>query len=246
MASSKSYWKLGAILILSSALLYGLHYIIFHDLHHLEIYTLSDLAYMPIEVLVVTLIIHRLLNEQERQNRLEKLNMVIGAFFSEAGTGLLSTFSKCDPTIDKKTDHLLVSTKWTDDEFKRVSGILRGYDYEVDIGRVDLVKLREFVSSKREFMVRLLENPMVLEHETFTELLRAVFHLAEELQGRPGFEDLPENDMKHLGGDIKRAYGLLVLEWISYMHYLKDNYPYLFSLSMRTNPFDKNASAIVK
>jgi hypothetical protein len=30
------------------------------------------------------------------------------------------------------------------------------------------------------------------------------------------------------------------------MEHLKDNYPYLFSLAMRTNPFDQDASVIVK
>jgi hypothetical protein len=30
------------------------------------------------------------------------------------------------------------------------------------------------------------------------------------------------------------------------MEYLKVNYPYLFSLAMRTNPFDRQASPILK
>jgi hypothetical protein len=30
------------------------------------------------------------------------------------------------------------------------------------------------------------------------------------------------------------------------MKYLKKYYPYLFSFAMRTNPFDQNASPIVK
>jgi len=29
------------------------------------------------------------------------------------------------------------------------------------------------------------------------------------------------------------------------MHHLKRNYPYLFSLAIRTNPFDPNARVIV-
>jgi len=43
-------------------------------------------------------------------------------------------------------------------------------------------------------------------------------------------------------GDVRRAYGLLASEWLSYMKHLRDNYPYLFSLAMRTNPFDPQAS----
>jgi len=39
---------------------------------------------------------------------------------------------------------------------------------------------------------------------------------------------------------------LLVQEWLDYMEYLKVNYPYLFSLAMRTNPFDRKASPVVE
>ncbi len=66
----------------------------------------------------------------------------------------------------------------------------------------------------------------------------------EGLKGAPA--NLPETDYAHLGGDMKRAYTLLILEWQDYMRYLKDNYPYLFSLAIRTNPFEPNASPVVK
>jgi hypothetical protein len=32
---------------------------------------------------------------------------------------------------------------------------------------------------------------------------------------------------------------------LDYMKYMKENYPYLFSFAMRTNPFDREASPIV-
>lgn len=38
---------------------------------------------------MVTVIIHRLLVEREKPAMLQKMNMVIGAFFSEVGTALL-------------------------------------------------------------------------------------------------------------------------------------------------------------
>ncbi len=84
----------------------------------------------------------------------------------------------------------------------------------------------------------------MLEHESFTELLRAVFHLAEELTYREDVNHLSDIDRQHIGGDITRAYVQLVHQWIDYMHYQKDHYPYLFSLSMRTNPFDTTASPV--
>jgi hypothetical protein len=56
---------------------------------------------------------------------------------------------------------------------------------------------------------------------------------------------LPESDRGHLAIDIERIYGLIVHQWLDYMNYLKSNYPYLFSLAMRANPFDQCASPVV-
>ena len=61
---------------------------IFGDIHHIPAFLLEDIAFLPIEVLLVTLIIHRLLRNMEKRNRLEKLNMVIGAFYVQVGTSL--------------------------------------------------------------------------------------------------------------------------------------------------------------
>jgi len=207
---------------------------------------LAKIAFVPIEVLFVTLVIHRLLNAREKAAQLEKLNMVIGAFFSEVGTRVLVYFSNFDPKIDKIREDLIMGSEWSDDEFTAASERLRNYDYEVTIGKVDLEDLRSFLLSRMDFLMRLLENPILLEHESFTELLRAVFHLTEELSSRKDLERLPETDYEHLAGDIKRAYVLLVSEWLDYMKHLKNNYPYLFSLAMRTNPFDQEASPIIK
>lgn len=51
----------GSSLIVLSPFLYFLHYLIFRDPHHIAVYLLGDLAFLPLEVLMVTLILHRLL-----------------------------------------------------------------------------------------------------------------------------------------------------------------------------------------
>lgn len=237
---------LGLSLILLSIFFYLIHYAIFRDPHHIFIYLIGDVAFVFTEVLLVTLIIHQLLSMREKRARLEKLNMVIGAFFSEVGTRLITYFSDFDPKLDKIREELIVTTGWSEQDFSSVSKRLKNYDYEVEIQKVELEYLGGFLMEKRDFLLRLLENPNLLEHESFTELLRAVFHLTEELQSRESISQLPDTDYDHLSGDIKRAYILLVHQWVDYMKHLKDNYPYLFSLAMRTNPFDQSASPVVK
>lgn len=238
--------RLGLFLIVLSLFFYLIDYAIFRDVHHILNYFIVDIAFVPIEVLLVTLIIHQLLSEREKRARLEKLNMVIGAFFSEVGTKGLTYFSDFDPQLDKIRKELVVTNDWSEQEFFSVRKRLKHYDYGVDIRKVNLEDLRSFLMGKRDFLLRLLENPNLLEHESFTELLRAVFHLTEELENRIDIKHLPDTDYAHLAGDIKRAYILLVHQWWDYMKHLKDNYPYLFSLAMRTNPFDQEASPIVK
>jgi len=172
--------------------------------------------------------------------------MVIGAFFSEAGTELLKTFSGFDSDARAITQGLIVTGDWTDRDFRNVRESIKSHEYHVDSRKGDLGLLMDFLKSRRGFLLNLLENPNLLEHESFTNLLWALFHLTEELARRKSLRELPEVDLRHLDGDIKRVYQLLIAEWVQYMEHLKDNYPYLFSLAMRTNPFDAAASVEIR
>ncbi len=238
--------KLGLALVILSALVYFSHYLIFRDVHHIFIYLIGDVAFVFIEVLLVTMIIHRLLTEREKRARLEKLNMVIGAFYSEVGTELLTRLSRADPHLEKIGQELIMDGEWSDRDFAAAGRRLKDYDYTIEIKKIDVAELRDYLVGKRNFLLRLLENPNLLEHEAFTGLLRAVFHLTEELTHRSQLIGLPETDYEHLAGDIKRVYSRLIREWVDYMKHLKDNFPYLFSLAIRTNPFDQSASPIVR
>lgn len=236
---------LGLFLIILSAIFYFTHYAIFRDVHHIFIFLIGDIAFVFIEVLLVTLIIHALLDKREKRMKLNKLNMVIGTFFSEVGTELMKFFIEFDAHIDKIRKNLVVTDQWPDRQFSEVNQSLMNYDFKIESQKGDLENLKRFLIKKREFLLRLLENPNLLEHETFTNLLWAVFHLAEELDNRVDVRKLSEADASHISGDMKRAYVLLVSQWLSYMDHLKTNYPYLFSLAVRINPFNPNASPIV-
>ena len=230
------YLFLGAALLLSSALLYLLHYAVFRDVRHIFIYMLGDLAFMPVEVLLVTIIVHRLLEVREKRNRMEKMNMVIGAFFSEVGMDLLGYFLRFDSGQDKIRGYLVPGEEWDDADFRRAGREVEGYECSIGWREDLLEEMRGFLVARREFLLTLLENPVLLEHETFTDLLWAVFHLAEELRYRNLLQELDEKDHLHLCNDITRAYRLLTREWLVYLEHLKRDYPYLYSLAVRMNP----------
>ena len=245
MRRYKTILLLAAIFIAASALLYYLHFLIFHDPHHIFIYMLGDLAFLPLEVFLVVIVIERILARRERQSIMQKLNMVIGAFFSEVGNELLLRLSGCFQKYDEICQHLDVKGKWSHADFKNAIGWAHWFKGDPDITRINSEDLRSFLVQKRQFLLALLENPNLLEHESFTDLLWATFHLTEELEARPSMADLPETDLHHISGDIERVYHHLIAEWLSYVEHLKANYPFLFSLVVRVQPFQKQPSPVV-
>ncbi len=237
---------LGVLLVAISVILYDIQINIFHSTRDTFFYLFQDLAFIPIQVLLVTLILNQLLNVREKLSMLNKLNMVIGTFFSEVGTTLLKSFAAFDQNTGKIRGELLVKGEWSDQQFAAVTKQVRSYDYQIHYTESDLEALKTFLMGKRKFLLGLLENPNLLEHETFTELLWAVFHLSEELAVREDLQHLLPSDGNHIAGDIRRAYTILIVEWLAYMKHLKQDYPYLFSFAVRMNPFDPNASPTIQ
>jgi hypothetical protein len=234
----------GLLLTISLAL-YILHFMWFHDLHHIALYSVTSLAFLPISALVVTLLINRILSARDKALRLEKMNMLIGLFFSKIGNELLSHCSNADPNDEELRARFGSSKPWVDLQVKPALSILGRHDFHVSVTAQDLVEFKVFLSPRVDGLVRLMENPSLLEHESFTQLLLAVFHLAEELSYRDAPETLPQADVNHIAGDITRVYSLLCREWIHYMIHLRTCFPFLFSLAVRMNPLDRSAAAVV-
>lgn len=209
-------------------------------------YMLQDMSFVPIQVLLVTLILDNILKKREKQALLHKLNMIIGVFFHDLGNELIDYLGRCNEDIKKIEKELQISTSWRKNDF-----LIKTKKLSLDIENISpdsltLASLKKFLGSKRDSLLNLLANPNLLEHETFTDLLWAVFHLADELFHRDQFSDLLQTDLDHLKGDILRAYQLIIYEWLSYMNHLRKNYPYLYSIAIRTNPFNPDKKIIVK
>lgn len=237
---------LTAIFLSLSIIIYIIHYLIFKDLHHIFIYMVGDLAFLPLEVLLVGIIIERILNRREKQEKLQKLNMVIGTFFSEMGNFLLRDLLTYFNNREDIAQHLNINAKWTKTHFQSSRNYADHLKIDIDHKSVDLPRLKEFLSGKKEFLLAMLGNPGLLENDRFTDMLWAITHLSEELEARKTLDNLPESDLLHLSGDIQRFYDHLASEWLDYVEHLKSNYPYLFSLTLRTHPFQDNPSALVK
>ncbi len=234
-----------AIFLVASALFYFIHYLIFGDPHHIFIYLLGDFAFLPLEVFLVVIVIERIITRREKQAMLYKLNMVIGAFFSEVGNRLLAELIDHFDNREEISRNLNVTADWTAKDFKQADAFAYHLKIDIDVRKLDLEELKNLLAQKRLYLLTLLENPNLLEHDRFTDLLWATTHLDEELEARPSLQNLLESDLEHLAGDIQRMYDHLASEWLDYVQHLKASYPFLYSLVLRTHPFQESPSPAV-
>ena len=229
------------LMLLSSLLLYGLDYVIFGQARDIGLGLLGNLAFLPIYVLFVTMMIERLMKAREKEALHLKMNMVIGVFFSEVGTPLLKDGFSFLVDKEELAKRVKIAADWGDVQFRELALFLDSGEMKMESRLCSMDCFKEFLIARRNFMLGLLENPNLLEHDGFTDLLWAVFHLLEELQMRKVLTALPEADMDHLSGDISRAYTHLLKQWVGYLQHLKSEYPYLFSLAVRNNPLNPDA-----
>lgn len=226
----------------ASGLLFAADFVAYPDLRNtIGYYTLLDIAFIPLNVLIVGLFINKLLASRERAELMHKMNMVVGAFFSQTGNEMIGLLSRFDADPEADRPHLLLTAAWTPGDFEEHRRAVIGDKHVMDLGRGDIAELKCALEKHRPFLLGLLQNGNLLEHASFTEALWAITHLGEELSARSDLRALSAGDRGHLELDMSRAYGRLLGEWLGYARHLKADYPYLFSFAVRTNPFDPTA-----
>jgi hypothetical protein len=228
------------VLAVLSLLLYLIDFVMLGSLREVVVGFLGNIAFLPVYVIFVAVMFEQVMRERERQAIMGKLNMVIGVFFSEVGNRLLRELSSYVVMCDDIRRELQVTALWREADFRRAQEFLKASGLRIECADCDKQRLKDFLLAKRGFLVSLLENQALLEHDQFSELLWAVFHLVEELDARESFQNMPTTDVEHINGDIKRAFSLLSRQWVSYMKHLNHDYPYLFSLAVRLNPLADN------
>jgi len=246
MKKINSITFLSVLLIIISLALYALELVIFRKPGNTLFYFLQDMAFLPLQAVIVIIVLGKIISGREKRLMLKKINMAISAFFSEAGTEIMSSLLEFCRMPGDISANLDVSGKWIGGDYKKAIKFIKENDFVFDCKIENLQALKALMLQKRNFLLIMLENPNLLEHDTFSDLLWAVFHLTDELLARESLTDLPAADIKHLALDIKRAFNTLIVQWLSHMEHLKTDYPYLFSLEVRKNPFSENNSVIIK
>ncbi len=229
-----------AILLLISFGIYYFQVSYFHDIHETMFLLFQELAFLPISVIIISYILEKYLKSKEKEENFQKLQIIVSAFYSEIGSSLIRKISKFDKNLIMFKETIDFEQELKKKDKKNIKNTLKNFNYNIDSYESDLKDLKEFLISKKTYIARMFENPNLLEHSHFTDMLWAVYHVLDELENRDDLENLPKNDMDHLSIDFKRAYIELIYEWFEYMSYLNREYPYLFSLAIRKSPFEDN------
>lgn len=224
------------ILTISSAAFYIIQNLIFHQPENTLFYLFQDLAFVPIQVAIVTFIINRLLSIIEDQKKNKKINVLISTFFTEVGSPVLASMSQFNKNHEELSQ-IVRNGELLKGNSSEIKKNVDSFKYDIYADPDKLCELACLLAEKKSFMLGLLENSNLLEHDSFTDMIWAVFHVADELQNRGDFSKLSKADIAHLSVDLKRAYPLLIQQWIGYMVYLSGEYPFLYDLAKRRNPF---------
>jgi hypothetical protein len=235
----KSGILLASALILTSAVFFTLQYLFFHDARQTVFWLLQDFGFLPINVIVVTLFIDKFISLREKREKLERLNMLINDFFNEAGSDMIRETNRFISNLEELKQPLSITAQWDDKAFGKAAKAVEKAGIQADMDRADPYALKAMLMEKKKNILAMVENPSVLEHDRFSDMLWAVYHLEEELKEREAFESLPGVDKAHIAIDLIRAYRYLLIEWLYFNRYIKQRYPYLFSLMLRKSPFQE-------
>jgi hypothetical protein len=235
-----------ALMVVFSAGLFLLQYSLYGRSADTGFYLLQDLAFLPINVLLVTLGVNAFIGSREKQEKIRKLNILVSEFFTETGIDAIRILNAFVVNIDEISACATSDGSCDVKDFKRFLKKLEKMNIVVDAARGDLAALKASLIDSKKNMLSMFENPNVFEHDRFTQMLWALYHLMDELRSRDSLDGLSQPDLKHLSNDIRRAYALLVAEWATIIKYMRERYPYLYSLAERKNPFERHAAASVE
>lgn len=229
--------QLVLLMISCSLAMYLLHYLIFRDFHHIAIFFLHDVAFVPLEALLVTLVFDRQLERTHAAETHDKLGMIESVFFSESGCDLLLYLHSCDLDPAYLGSRLRLTTQWTARDFREAKKALKDYAFALDAACIDFYGLHYHLSTRHSFFLKVIENPALMEYEDFTQLMLKIYLLWEELEGRSMLTDLPDADRAELTALVSEIYRLLTDEWLDNAQNIQTHQPIRLKKIVNTNPF---------
>ena len=223
-----------------SVVMLAIHHAIFHEnAYWANFLLLHELALMPLEFVVVTLGLEKIMELSHKRENQAKISMIESLFFSESGSDMLRYLVSCDADQDVQQLRSIMNVQrdWSIKQIRQAKNAVKTITYEVDISKVDFFGLHYHLSTRHSYFLKIIENPALSGHERFTELLLHIYHLWEELEYRTDLYNLPEADRIYLCEIANSVYRELAVEWMQNATDLLLHQPERLDHVLRTNPF---------
>ena len=242
-----SDFVLAAALVAVSVAIYAAQLAIFGDPKNTGFYILQDFAFLPISVLVVTLVLERLSSLGTAASGSRNSRMLIGTFFSWTGYHLLNRLALMDQSLPAL--RVLIARR------ARVvrCGLRPG---PIGHGRPHLGDPRDARGPRRAQAVparpgrvhdpapREPDGPgaRVLHRAGLWAVFRLIRHSSSSARrSRACRRAISPTSRPTVTGSTDR----LLIESIDHLRYLRKHYPYLYSLAVRMNPSNPGSSPVV-
>ena len=219
------------ILLILSIIIYSIQILLFDDPRTTFFYILQDLAFMPITIAFATLMVGEVLNWREKNERKEKTRMLTSTFFTEIGA-ILAHYT-LSMTQEDDFLHLVARNGGNIDNMttNEIIQKLEHHKIKVTLNKEGYEKARNLILSNQTNLLVISSNPLILEHEYFTEMLWGVFHLIDEFRLRGDWDALSKTDIAHLNVDFAKVLRLMLINWIGNSEYLAKNYPAFYNVA---------------
>ncbi|MDO5848264.1 MAG: hypothetical protein Q4P18_01900 [Methanobrevibacter sp.] len=244
----KADWKIrfAVVMIIIAFIFFASRMLYLGDSEEVVSYLWKQIGFIPVNILLVAFLIDGIISKKEHEAILEKVDMIMGTFFTKLGNDLVHMISTA--SVNTVSTHALKNIRdWDDKDYENKLKEFKEHPVEFDTALKGeerakfLNEIQDILSENRDFIINLINNPNLLKKGEFSGLMIALLHLDEELARRGDLNNVSDTDFAHLKGDIARVYSHLIYEWIYYLRYLNKFYPYMISLAIRTNPFDCDA-----
>ena len=210
-----------SVLLAISACIYGMQILIFKDVRNTEFYIFQDMAFIPISIAITTVVVGELLDINNKRDSRQKTRMLTSTFFSDIGFELMSMLALVS-NIDEAPLQTINDSDLSEQD--KISAIKNsGFTVNADMGIYTIIS-DVIIASKTDILI-LSSNPMLYDHEYFSDLLWELLHLMDEFRLRGDYVKLTPNDLTELNSDFAQVLELLLINWVVNAKYLKETYP---------------------
>ena len=115
---SQVNWKIkfAIVMFILAVIIFLARFLIFGDGEEIIAYLWKHIGFIPIDILIVALVLEEIMGRKEHEAILEKIDMLMGTFFSEIGNDLINELSKVNQN-KAKTEDLKAIRSWDEKDY---------------------------------------------------------------------------------------------------------------------------------